>query len=218
MPLLLEKQKDKFSFIVWKIDEDLSFFLDKFEICDIERSEISKYPDYRLLEWWSSRYLLFLLENEEERSCVLKDSFGKPYLQNSDKKISLSHSGKNIAAVISDKNIGIDIQNISPKVDLIKKKFLTEKELEFGIDPEILNLMWTIKEAVYKAYGKKKLSFKENIIINGFKREKNIIISNVFIEKNNTKIKYKVVSYNIEKAILSIAIEELKRKASNLNY
>lgn len=210
MPLIVEKQKDKFSFIVWKIDEDLSFFLDRFEICDIERSEISKYPDYRLLEWWSSRYLLFLLENEEKRSCVLKDSFGKPYLQKSDKKISLSHSGKNIAAVISDKNIGIDIQNISPKVDLIKKKFLSKKELEFNSSLEKLNLMWTVKEAVYKAYGKKKLSFKKHIRIDDFSKNGDMITCNVFVDINKTKIKYKVESYSMEKAILSIAFEELK--------
>ncbi len=209
MPLILEKQKDKFSFMVWKINEDLSFFLDKFKICDKESLEISKYSEHRLFEWWSSRYLLFLLQGEK-RSCVLKDEFGKPYLQNSDKKISLSHSGKNIAAVISDKNIGIDIQNISPKVDIIKEKFLSKKELEFNSSLEKLNLMWTVKEAVYKAYGKKKISFKKHIRIDDFRKNGDMITGNVFVDINKTKIKYKVESYSMEKAILSIAFEELK--------
>ena len=207
MPLILEKQEDEFSFMVWKINENLSFFLDKFEICDIERTEISSYSNHRLLEWWSSRYLLFLLENGKKRSCILKDDFGKPYLKNTNKKISLSHSGKNIAAIIADKTVGIDIQNISHKAELVKNKFLSERELELSTGIEKLNLMWTIKEAVYKAYGKKKLNFKENIVIKGFKKQDEIIKSDVFIEKNNTKIKYKVVSYNIEKALLSIAFE-----------
>ena len=206
MPLIMKKQKDKFSFMVWKINEDLSFFMDKFEICDKEKFEISSYPEYRLFEWWSSRYLLYLLQ-DKKRSCVLKDEFGKPYLQNSDKKISLSHSGKNIAAVISNRNIGIDIQNISPKVDIIKEKFLSGKELEFNLSLKKLNLLWTVKEAVYKVYGKKKLRFKEDILVKGFDKEGDITISNVFLEKNNTIIKYKVESYNIEKAILSIAYE-----------
>jgi len=207
MPLIIEKREDKFSFIVWEIDEDLSFFLDKFKICDLEKQEISNFSEHRLFEWWSSRYLLYLLENEDKRSCVLKDGYGKPYLQNSSKNISISHSGKKIAAVISKEVIGIDIQNISPKVDFIKNKFLSARELESGEELELLNLMWTVKEAVYKAYGKKKLSFKESIVINGFKRSEDAIISEVIIEKNNIKIKYQVVSYNIEKAILSIAFE-----------
>ncbi len=210
MPLILEKKEDKYSFIVWEIDEDLSFFLDKFDICDFEKQEISNFPEYRLLEWWSTRYLLFLLEKREKRLCVLKDEFGKPYLQNSNMNISLSHSGKNIAAVISNQNIGIDIQNISPKVNLIKNKFLSEKELHFGMELTILNLMWTLKEAVYKAYGRKKISLKDNIIIKDLKKYHHIIKSNVFIEKNNAKIKYKVVSYNVKNAILSIAVENAK--------
>ncbi len=207
MPLILKEQKDKFSFMVWKIQEDLSFFLDKFDICDAEKAEIENYPEYRLVEWWSSRYLLFLLRGKKKRACVLKDEFGKPYLQNNSKNISISHSEKYIAAAISTCSIGIDIQKVSPKAELIKKKFLSQAELESGDDLQALNLMWTIKEAVYKAYGKRKLIFKDDIRIKNLEKNDNIVNSKVVVRKNNTDTEYSVVSNKIENAILSVALK-----------
>lgn len=209
MPLVLqEERKDKFSVAVWQINENLSFFLDKLILCEAEKKEIKLFNDKRLLEWYASRYLLFRLENKQKRTYCLKDKFGKPYLNNSNKKISISHSGEYIAVAISANNIGVDIQVVSEKVGKIKFKFLSEKELLVCHENILeMNRYWTSKEAMYKAYGKKGLNFIENIWVKPFEQNREYLICKSFVQTKNNKIYYNLFSKDIDKTILTIAIE-----------
>jgi phosphopantetheinyl transferase len=208
MPLILKEKKDKFSYSVWKTDEDLSFFLNKLSFFPSEKDEMSKFKSQRLLEWISARYLLSLLEKNVSRSCVLKDKYGKPYLENSNSYISISHSGKYITAIISEFEIGIDIQVITNKISKIKNKFLSKSELLYcNNNIDCLTLMWTAKEAVYKAYGKKKLDFIENIKINNFMHDKKIFRYSGILSKQEINRTYELNSMFVEDAILTIAVK-----------
>ncbi len=212
MPLIFQDKKDKISLAVWQITEDLSFFLDKIDLYKSEQQEIKKYKDKRLLEWLASRYLVYLLENTRQRSACIKDKYGKPYLYNSKKKISLSHSGIYVAASISDFNTGIDIQMVSDKINKIKNKFLSKIELEVCDDDIIkLNRYWTAKEALYKAYGKKGLNFIDDISVKPFVEQKTSLKSTGAVFKNKNTFDYNIYSRNIQDSILTIAIEKHKK-------
>jgi len=87
--------------------------------------------------------------------------------------ISFSHSF-DYAAVMISKNgtVGIDIELIKEKVERIANKFLKPEELAF-IDKDEhriqhLYICWCAKEAVYKCYGQKEVSFVDNIHLTPF--------------------------------------------------
>jgi 4'-phosphopantetheinyl transferase len=96
------------------------------------------------------------------------DINGKPLL-NSKYNISISHSHEMAAIAISDNsNIGLDVQFKESKIFNIQNKFLNKSEKSnIGDDPtvDILTMVWTSKESIYKAIGLKGISFSENIKI-----------------------------------------------------
>ena len=106
------------------------------------------------------------LENSDYE--ITYDINGKPLL-NSKYNISISHSHEIAAIAISDNSkIGLDVQLNENKIFDIQQKFLNSSEkLNIGKNPtlNILTMIWTSKESIYKAIGQKGTSFSDNIII-----------------------------------------------------
>ena len=109
---------------------------------------------------------ILALENSDYK--ITYDINGKPLL-NSIYNISISHSHEIAAIAISDNsNIGLDVQLKESKIFNIQNKFLNKSEKSnIGDDPtvDILTMVWTSKESIYKAIGLKDISFSENIKI-----------------------------------------------------
>ena len=109
---------------------------------------------------------LLALENSDYK--ITYDINGKPML-NSIYNISISHSHEIAAIAISDNSkIGLDVQIKESKIFNIQNKFLNNSEKSnIGDDPtvDILTMVWTSKESIYKAIGLKGISFSENIKI-----------------------------------------------------
>jgi len=109
---------------------------------------------------------LLALENSDYK--ITYDINGKPLL-NSIYNISISHSHEIAAIVISDNSkIGLDVQLKESKIFNIQNKFLNKYEKSnIGDDPtvDILTMVWTSKESIYKALGLKGISFSKNIKI-----------------------------------------------------
>ncbi len=107
-----------------------------------------------------------------EQVTVLKDKFGKPYLENSHSYISFSHSGHFAAAIYNnDEPVGIDIQELKPKIINIAPKFCSDREMAYLDNEhrvEMLHVIWGVKEAVFKKYGKGEVLFKEHIFVHPF--------------------------------------------------
>lgn len=161
-------------YLVWEIQESEAELLNSYTRMP-EESELYegvKHPR-RKLEWLSARiaYQLLCSKMDIAYSPILKDVNGRPYLANEKLHVSISHSFPYVTIGISQyKQIGIDIQVPTPKLEVIQSKFLNKKELENANGDLIkLCICWCAKEAVYKAYGKKGLSFLE-ININCFNK------------------------------------------------
>ncbi len=126
-------------------------------------------------EWLASRDLLYQLAALPKRAKCLYDDFGKPYLVGINKHISVSHSELWCAAMISDQPCGVDIQVYSETVRRIADRFLTPDDLvqiEQAENPlQQLHLLWGAKECIYKAYGRRKLGFREHIFISSINHE-----------------------------------------------
>jgi len=99
------------------------------------------------------------------------DEFGKRHLHDG-KHISISHSFNFAGIIVSDVPVGIDIEKQRDKITIISHKFVNEFENQYigTQDNEIkgLTAIWCAKEALYKLFAQKGLSFKQHIFISPF--------------------------------------------------
>lgn len=173
---------------LWKIEETVSFYLEYLGINEKDLISLSNvsHPT-KQLEWLASRtcakHTMALFDLTFHG--IGKDSFKNPYLINHHTAyISLTHTNEYAAVVISlDEEVGIDLERISDKLSRVAHKFLKTSELKHS-ENNLTNLCiyWCAKESLYKWYGKKNLSFKENIYIEPFEEKPSKLRGEIFIE------------------------------------
>jgi phosphopantetheinyl transferase len=164
MPFLKEfiiKEKTKIK--LWKV---MIGELKTKELNSDEKKLLKLKKSNLLKEQFLATRKVLALENSNYK--ITYDINGKPLL-NSKYNISISHSHEIAAIAISDNSkIGLDVQLNENKIFNIQNKFLNKSEkLNIGDDPtvDILTMVWTSKESIYKAIGLKGISFSENIKI-----------------------------------------------------
>lgn len=154
---------------IWRIEETPDYFLNRMQITESSLTKIAKMNERRKTEWLAARHLLQQMLGD--KVFCYSDEFGKPILQNSEQHLSISHSRGLATVVVSDQPIGVDIQEIVPKIKRIAHKFMRTEETESlneATSLQHLHIYWGAKEALYKAYGKKKLDFRQHILIEPF--------------------------------------------------
>ena len=122
---------------------------------------------------------------------ILKDEYGKPYIENHEVEFNVSHSGEYLAIAVSEHPVGIDIQG--PKVireGTFRKVVQPQEESLVGKEREKDFLrLWTLKESFVKAEGK------------GLR----ISMKDYFFEKENNQY---FVNYGGQRAAWTFNIEE----------
>lgn len=155
---------------IWRIEEDESFFLQKVPL----KANVS-HP-YKRLQHLAGRFLLPELEEDFPLSEILIADTRKPFLENEQYHFSISHCGNYAAAIVSSgERVGVDIELVTPRMYTIAHKFLHESEQEYlheweymsKVHLELMTILWSAKEAVYKWYGKGQLSFREDMRLCG---------------------------------------------------
>ncbi|MCB9338850.1 MAG: 4'-phosphopantetheinyl transferase superfamily protein [Lewinellaceae bacterium] len=175
MAIWLEKNTTHDSHLgIWKIEEPEDFFLRQLDLEAIEENELARIKGRRRLEWLASRLLVHqLLERHHPglRLPVVKDDFGKPHTPDSHFHLSYSHSHEFVAAILAHSPTGIDIQFFVSKISAIAPRFMNEEELaslQASTRLEHAHFYWCIKEALFKAYGRKALDFRQSILVQPF--------------------------------------------------
>ncbi|MEM6845619.1 MAG: 4'-phosphopantetheinyl transferase superfamily protein [Bacteroidota bacterium] len=171
MPLVkLEKINQNSSWALWKIEETPEQLAAYVHLHADDLSELHGiHHPRKKLEWLSGRAALRALMDDENHTefRISKDEKGKPYLPECTFHISLAHSFPYGTAIIHRNcPIGIDIEKPSPKLLRVKHKFLNLSESETVLDDlDKLCIYWAAKESLYKLYGRKQLSLKQNIAV-----------------------------------------------------
>ena len=158
MPLLLKKEENNNTVLVWEISEPLEKLISL--TSDTDCSHLKS--DKRKKEFLACRILLNYLNKN------LKISYsenGSPNLNNH-QCVSISHSGDLVCIIISDKKIGIDIELISDKSLRLKEKFINSHHTK--LNNEKSTLIWSIKEAVFKFHKIGNVDFKKDISVPEF--------------------------------------------------
>lgn len=211
MPLIYSHKMDNGSRAgVWHNTEGSSFFESQLSLYDEEAVELEQLSPKKKEEWLCSRYLLHELTDENTRMACVKDNYGKPYLIGSDLHISLSHSANYTAAIISKRETGIDIQVRVSKIERIKYKFLSPKEIEayeLHNDLDVLHVYWGVKEALFKAYGKGEVDFRKHLFVEPFDNQAMNCIGHLY--KNGYDQKYLLNIVKIQNFILVYIIDKI---------
>ncbi|MBE7178596.1 MAG: 4'-phosphopantetheinyl transferase superfamily protein [Mucilaginibacter polytrichastri] len=158
---------------LWKIEEEAEELYGRLKLNEMEMKHLEKLKSSkRHLHWLGTRVLLRELIGTKEYINCMSDSNGKPYLVDLPYHISFSHSFDYAGVMLSkSREVGLDIELIKDKVVRIAPKFMQQNELGF-IDPahetEHVSACWCAKEAVYKCYGQKEISFHDHIFLQPF--------------------------------------------------
>ena len=151
-----------------------------------------------------------ILELENSDYIITYDLDGKPSL-NSEFNISISHSHEIATIAISNNcKIGLDVQLKEKKIFNIQHKFLNKSEiLNIEDDPsiDVLTMIWTSKESIYKAIGLKGISFSENIKIDKV-TEKDKIGKGYYIN-GTEKVKFELKFFYLDEYIVCYAYQNL---------
>ena len=178
MALLLKKEENNNTILVWKISEPLEKLINLTSNTDFSHLK----SDKRKKEFLACRILLNYFNKN------LKISYsenGSPNLNNH-QYISVSHSGDLVCIVISDQKIGIDIEKISEKSLRLKEKFINPHHTK--LNKEKSTLIWCIKEAVFKFHEIGNVDFIKDISVPEFILKENGEMDISF--KNNTLKSY----------------------------
>lgn len=202
MAIAYRKQVDvDTEFALWRIEEDADTLYRQLQLNEQEKAYVEQLANgKRHLHWLGTRVLLRTMLNTDEYIDCQIDSHGKPYLVNLPYHISLSHSFDYAAVMISkSRPVGIDIEQIKQKVERIAPKFLSAEEratISTQNKIEHLYVCWCAKEAVYKCYGQKEVSFLDNIALLPFNfategsLEANLHKGNINLDYNVAYLQY----------------------------
>lgn len=155
---------------IWKIEEPESFFLEKVPL----KQDVT-HP-YKRLQHLAGRFLLPRLFPDFPLEEIRVADTRKPFLPGETYHFSISHCGNFAAAIASShQRVGIDIELVSPRIEKIapkflgphEKAFLQEWELFDRLQLELVTVLWSAKEAVFKWYGKGQVDFREHMKLAG---------------------------------------------------
>jgi len=188
---------DDTEFALWKIEEKAADLYKQLQLDEHEKAYFEKIStSKRHLHWLSTRVLLRTMLRTDEYIDCKTDIHGKPYLVNLPYHISFSHSFDYAAVMMSKKApVGIDIEQIKEKVERIATKFMNPGEMAFiNTDEhriEHLYVCWCGKEAIYKCYGQKEVSFVNHISLAPFEFAKAGSV-NARLHKGEVDLNYEV--------------------------
>ena len=203
MPLFNSLDFNSNKLLLWEITESENELKKILDLSDSIYSRLIKIrSNAQRRQFLAIQKLLKLLKIENRH--LFYDSNGKPKLLN-DQHISISHSFNYGGVVVSASKVGLDIEKLRPKILSISKKFISHLELNLIQDKSIENItkVWTIKEAVFKAFGYSGIDFKENILIESVNME--FDRAKVKIYKNDTIEYYNIEITNFSQYICSVA-------------
>lgn len=188
---------------LWEITETEEGLINTLTLSESSNSRLNKLKSItQRKQFLSIQNLLKLLDIKNDD--LFYDFNGKPKLF-SGKFISISHSFDYCGVIVCKSKVGIDIEKFRPKILNISQKFVSSSELKLIKEYSLQNItkIWTIKEAVYKAFGHAGIDFKKNIIIESL--DKGFNKARVKVFKNKIIEYYSIENINFSQYICSVA-------------
>ena len=197
MPVIYQQQINEDCRLgIWKIEENEAFF----------KGNVPLHRDvthpHKRLQHLAGRFLLQYLYPDFPYSLIQIADTRKPFLPDEQYHFSISHCGDYAAAIVSKTHrVGIDVEEPKDRILKVANKFLSEREWSLvnslntkpeTPNSELLTLLWSVKESVFKWYGDGVVDFANDIQVNGLNPETREI--DCFFVKANADLK---ISYEL---------------------
>ena len=131
---------------------------------------------------------------------------GKPYIENNPINISITHTANYVAVILHDEeDVGIDIESLDRDFSAVKKKALSEDEIEDLEDDkrnEQLAIYWCAKEAIFKRLSVYNLDFAEQIEIERFRPRGEGELEATFINKDGDEEEFDLEYMTFDRHVL----------------
>ena len=154
------------SLAVWQIAETEEFFYDSLHLLPEDERCIKNCKNQKVrLQKWACRAALAELLGTNNIEITYSGT-GQPQLK--DYHISFSHTKTSVAVALASCRVGIDIEEITPRINPLYNRFMNEKEI-LGCDVNNLKELyyfWCAKEAMYKWYANRNLDFTKDLYVN----------------------------------------------------
>lgn len=154
----------------WKITESEEDLTRQFPFTRAVPANLNN-PQKRL-EWMAGRVLTHCLLAEWNLpfTGIVKDTFGKPFLEGLNVHLSMTHSFPYVSVIVDrEKNVGIDLEQPKEKLLRIGPRVLNPSELsDAGTDMIKHCIYWCSKETLIKIYGRKDLTLAKNLQVDAF--------------------------------------------------
>lgn len=151
---------------VWHINEAEDFFLAQVPL----QKSISHW--HKRLQHLAGRLLLKEMYPDFPVNLIQIADTKKPYLEDEPFHFSISHCGDYAAAIVSKEyRVGVDVEGVNDKISILQKKFLSESEMKMlnkqcsMTNDQFLTLCWSVKESVFKWWGKGSVDFKRGMVL-----------------------------------------------------
>lgn len=154
---------------LWQISETEEWLRENVDCFPAEVASLNAIRgEGRRREFLAARILLHHMSGRDERGELYKDDAGKPHLRDSHFHVSISHTVDYAAAIAHPNPCGVDVQRIVPRIRRLADKFVGEAERK-QLLPEHeltqLHLIWSAKEAMYKAFGRREIDFRKHLFV-----------------------------------------------------
>lgn len=174
---------------LWQIREDETSLAQQLP-SEIVPSSLTN--SQKRLEWLSGRVLVkeIMQAMGLVYRGITKDEYGKPFPAGSPYQLSLSHSYPYVAALIDKvESVGIDLEQPKQKLLKIAPRIMHAEEFaDAGTDVIKHCIYWCAKEVLVKVYGKKDLTFAENLLISPFLRKSEGFITGRILVENTVRM------------------------------
>ncbi|NQX92174.1 MAG: 4'-phosphopantetheinyl transferase superfamily protein [Flavobacteriales bacterium] len=153
---------------IWEKTETEEELLDIAELIPVDQIKYNHIKlNKRKMEWLTAKVLMKSIGFDHTYSILPS---GKPYI-NEHFHFSITHSLPYVGIIEHSNSVGIDIQKPEDKMLRIQHKYCHPQEIERVKDHEhqleMLSIIWSAKEAVFKVYGEN-IHFADQLLTHPF--------------------------------------------------
>jgi 4'-phosphopantetheinyl transferase len=171
MPIHFQKKYSENLFlVVWEIQESLEKLLEISILTELEKESLAEIEaPHKKIQFLVKHLVLHVLSNQAkiENANLHKDENGKPFFSHASAHVSLSHTSDFLGIALHKlAPIGLDLERPREQLMRIIPRICRPEEVALvNGNLHTATILWSIKEALYKLYGKRGVDFRTNLLV-----------------------------------------------------